>query len=70
MRTMFRSRLLMTLAVIPVLAAPTGANANTPAFSYRSSGTCLASPSGFQLEVGTRQFRRRVDDDIREYGQR
>ena len=51
MRTMFRSRLLMTLAVLPALAAPIGANANTPAFSYRSSGTCLASPSGFNSKL-------------------
>jgi hypothetical protein len=47
MGAVFSSRLLMTLVVIPALADPISANTNTPAFTYRSSGTCLASPAGF-----------------------
>jgi hypothetical protein len=51
MRALSCSRLLMTLAVLPALFAPTGADANTPAFTYRSSGTCLASPLGFNAKL-------------------
>jgi hypothetical protein len=51
MRTMFRSRLLMTLVVIPALADPISANTNTAAFTYRISGTCLASPAGFNSKL-------------------
>ena len=51
MRAVFCSRLLMTLVAIPVLADPISANANTPAFTYRSSGTCLASPLGFNSKL-------------------
>ena len=51
MRALSCSRLLMTLAVLPALFAPTGASANTPAFTYRSSGTCLASPLGFNAKL-------------------
>ena len=51
MRVVFCSRLMMALAVIPALADPISANANTPAFSFRSSGTCLASPAGFNAKL-------------------
>ncbi len=51
MRAVFSSRLLMTLVVIPALADPISANTNTPAFTYRSSGTCLASPAGFNSKL-------------------
>ncbi len=45
------SRLLVSLAVLPALAVPISANANTPAFTYRISGTCLASPLGFNSKL-------------------
>ncbi len=51
MRITFCPRLLTTLIVIPALADPIGANANTPAFTFRSSGTCLASPAGFNAKL-------------------
>ncbi|MGO8908855.1 MAG: hypothetical protein ACLQDM_05960 [Bradyrhizobium sp.] len=51
MRAVFCSRLLITLVAIPALAGPISANANTPAFTYRSSGTCLASPLGFSSKL-------------------
>ncbi len=44
MRAVFCSCLLMMLVVVAALADPIGAN--TP-LNYRSSGTCLASPEGF-----------------------
>lgn len=51
MRAVSYARLLMTIVVIPALATPIDANANTPAFAYRSSGTCLASPAGFNSKL-------------------
>lgn len=51
MRAVFSSRLLMMLVVIPALAVPVSANTNAPAFTYRSSGTCLASPAGFNAKL-------------------
>ncbi|SRR5487761_1988064 len=51
MRTVFCSFLLTTLVAVPALAEPAGANANVPAFIYRSSGTCLASPAGFSPKL-------------------
>ena len=51
MRAIFSSRLLMVLAVLPALADPISADTNTPAFTYRSSGTCLASPAGFNSKL-------------------
>lgn len=48
MKAVFCSCLPITLVVLPVLADPIGAN--TP-FSYRSSGTCLASPEGFNAKL-------------------
>lgn len=51
MRTVFCSFLLAMLVAVPALAEPAGANANTPAFIYRSSGTCLASPAGFSSKL-------------------
>ncbi len=45
------SRLLVTLLVIPALADPVSADTNAPAFAYRSSGTCLASPAGFNSKL-------------------
>ncbi len=51
MRAMFSSRLLMALAALPALAGPVGANTDTPPFTYRSSGTCLASPAGFNSKL-------------------
>ena len=47
----FCSRLLMTLAIVPTLADPVSANTNTPPFTYRSSGTCLNSPAGFNSRL-------------------
>jgi hypothetical protein len=47
----FCSRLLMTLVVVPALADPISANANTLPFTYRASGTCLASPTGFNSKL-------------------
>jgi len=41
----------MTLVVVPALADPISANANTPPFTYRASGTCLASPTGFNSKL-------------------
>lgn len=51
MRAVFCSFLLMTLVAVPALAEPIGANTNTPPFIYRSSGTCLASPGGFNPKL-------------------
>jgi hypothetical protein len=51
MTAVFCSRLLMTLAIVPVLAAPISASTNTPRFLYRSSGTCLVSPAGFNSKL-------------------
>jgi len=47
----FCSRLLMTLVVVPALAGPISANTNIPPFTYRASGTCLASPTGFNSKL-------------------
>ncbi len=51
MKAAFCSRLLIALVVIPALAEPISANANAPPFTYRSSGTCLASPLGFNSKL-------------------
>jgi len=42
---------LLTMLIAPALADPVRANANTPPFTYRSSGTCLASPEGFNAKM-------------------
>jgi hypothetical protein len=50
MRTVFFFCLLAALAA-PALAEPPGANPNTSAFTYSASGTCLASPEGFNAKL-------------------
>ena len=41
---------------------------NASAFSYAASGACLASPEGFQFEVGAQQFGRGMDYDFYLFG--
>ncbi len=50
MHGVFCFRLLMALAALPALAGPVRANPDAP-FTYRSSGTCLASPAGFNQKM-------------------
>ncbi len=42
---------LLTIFVAPALAASPNTNVNAPAFTYSASGTCLASPEGFNSKL-------------------
>jgi hypothetical protein len=50
MRTVFCFCLLTTL-LAPVLAESPNAHVNAPKFTYSASGTCLASPGGFNSKL-------------------
>ena len=50
MRTVFFSCLLAALAA-PALADPAGTSPNPSTFTFSASGTCLASPAGFNAKL-------------------
>ena len=50
MRIVSCSCLMITL-IGPALAAPPNANLNVPTFTFSASGTCLASPMGFNSKL-------------------